>query len=130
MSQRKFKITINDKTFIVNVEEIKEQRLASEQLMKTRIETPSRAPPIPRREPGKTKEHITESGIIRAPIPGVILSINVELEQEIEPGESLLVLEAMKMENEIHSPVKGRVREIRVSKGDRVDRNAILVVID
>jgi biotin carboxyl carrier protein len=130
LSQRKFKITINDKTFIVNVEEIKEQRLASEQLMTTRIETPSRAPPIPRRESEKTKEHIIESGIIRAPIPGVILSINVELEQEIEPGESLLVLEAMKMENEIHSPVQGRVREIRVSKGDRVDRNAILVVID
>lgn len=129
MNQRKFKITINDKTFIVNVEEIKEQAITSEQV-KSGIETPSRAPPIPRKEPKTTKELIAEKGIVRAPIPGVIISIDVELEQEVETGESLLVLEAMKMENEIHSPVKGRVNEIRVSKGDRVNRDDILVVIN
>lgn len=129
MNQRKFKITINDKTFIVNVEEIKEQAVTSEQV-KSGIETPSRAPPIHRKESKTTKELIAEKGIVRAPIPGVIISIDVELEQEVETGESLLVLEAMKMENEIHSPVKGRVNEIRVSKGDRVNRDDILVVIN
>lgn len=76
-----------------------------------------------------TKDDSDDSGIIvvRAPIPGLILDINVELEQDVDAGDGLIIMEAMKMENEIKSPGKGKVSKIHVQKGDAIDKDAILI---
>lgn len=67
---------------------------------------------------------------LKAPMPGKILGINVKANERIELGQVALVLEAMKMENEISSTVEGIVRDIKVKVGDSVQTDAILLEID
>lgn len=64
---------------------------------------------------------------IKAPMPGLVLNVIVEEGQEVCKGDNLLVLEAMKMENIIKSPSTGTVKKIRVNKGDKVEKNEILI---
>ncbi len=69
------------------------------------------------------------NGTITVPMQGTIVKIEVEVGQEVEAGQSLLVLEAMKMENQINSDVSGTVAEIKVSAGDTVGGGDIVMVI-
>jgi len=64
---------------------------------------------------------------IKAPMPGLILDIAVEVGQEVHEDDSLLVLEAMKMENNITSPRDGVIKSINIKKGDAVDKGALLI---
>jgi biotin carboxyl carrier protein len=64
---------------------------------------------------------------IKAPMPGLILDIKVEVGSEVDKGDQLLILEAMKMENVIKAAGKGVVKEIKVKKGDSVEKNQILI---
>jgi biotin carboxyl carrier protein len=69
-------------------------------------------------------------GRVKAPIPGQITRLCVEAGDEVEQGEPLLVLEAMKMENEIRAPVSGRVKVLNVSPGQRVALHEVLAEIE
>ena len=69
------------------------------------------------------------NGTITVPMQGTIVKIEVEVGQEVEAGQSLLVLEAMKMENQINSDVSGTVAEIKVSAGDTVGGGDTVMVI-
>ncbi|WP_248723178.1 acetyl-CoA carboxylase biotin carboxyl carrier protein subunit [Seonamhaeicola sp. ML3] len=64
---------------------------------------------------------------IKAPMPGLILEINVKAGQTIEENDNILILEAMKMENVITSPRDGIVKSVHVKKGDAVDKNHLLI---
>lgn len=64
---------------------------------------------------------------IKAPMPGLILDINVKIGQEVIEDQALLILEAMKMENVITSPRDGIIKSISVGKGDTVDKNQMLI---
>lgn len=64
---------------------------------------------------------------IKAPMPGLVLKVLVEPGQEIQKGDSLLILEAMKMENMIKSPTSGTVSKILVKTGDKVEKNGIMI---
>lgn len=64
---------------------------------------------------------------IKAPMPGLILDINITIGQEVKENDTLLILEAMKMENVLISPRTGIIKFISVSKGDAVDKNQLLV---
>jgi biotin carboxyl carrier protein len=64
---------------------------------------------------------------IKAPMPGLILEINVKAGQEVEEDDSLLILEAMKMENVITSPRQGVIKSVKVKQADTVDKNALLI---
>ena len=66
---------------------------------------------------------------VNAPMPGNILKVNVAAGQAVKAGTVLVVLEAMKMENEIMAPKDGTVTQVLVSKGSTVDTGAPLVVI-
>ncbi len=65
---------------------------------------------------------------LKAPMPGLILTIAVNEGQAVKKGDPLLILEAMKMENVIKSPADGIVRGIRVKKGDNVEKNQVLIL--
>jgi len=64
---------------------------------------------------------------IKAPMPGLVLSVLVDEGQEVIKGDNLLILEAMKMENIIKSPSAGIVKKVTVSKGVKVEKNEILI---
>lgn len=64
---------------------------------------------------------------IKAPMPGLILSINIKEGQEVTEGETLLILEAMKMENSISAPKDGVIKMISVKKGDTVEKGELLI---
>lgn len=67
---------------------------------------------------------------IRAPIPGLVVKVLVNAGDEVTDGQPLVILEAMKMENEIRSLRAGTVRSIAISQGQRVEQNEILLVVD
>lgn len=67
---------------------------------------------------------------LKAPMPGLILSINVEPGQAVQHGDTLLILEAMKMENVIKSPGDGVVKTISVEKGMAVDKGTLLIEME
>ncbi|KIO75907.1 carboxylesterase [Pedobacter lusitanus] len=64
---------------------------------------------------------------VKAPMPGLVLSINVTEGQEVQKGDNLLVLEAMKMENMLKSSTDGTVKKIHIVKGDKVEKNQVLI---
>lgn len=65
--------------------------------------------------------------ILQAPMPGKVLTIQVSVGDEVEPGTSLLTLEAMKMENVIKAEGIGKVKSIEVETGKTVDKGAVLI---
>ena len=64
---------------------------------------------------------------IKAPMPGLILEISVQVGQEVQEGDNLLILEAMKMENSFDSPRAGIIKSIAVEKGQAVDKGQLLI---
>ena len=79
---------------------------------------------------GKHSVQISErEGVIHPPMPGRVVSIKIKEGDSVKIGSPILVLEAMKMQNEVSSSLEGVVREIRVSKGDLVESGDVLVVI-
>lgn len=64
---------------------------------------------------------------LKAPMPGLVLNILVSEGDEVKKGDSLLVLEAMKMENIIKSPSDATVKKIEVVKGDKIEKNTVLI---
>ncbi len=67
---------------------------------------------------------------IKSYIPGTIIKVNVKVGDKVKEGDSLLVLEAMKMQNQIAMPFTGTVKEICVKEGDKIPKNELLVVIE
>ena len=67
---------------------------------------------------------------IKAPMPGLILEINVNKGQEVKENDALLILEAMKMENVINSPRDGVIKSISVKQGETVDKNSLLITFE
>ena len=70
------------------------------------------------------------SGEINAPMPGLIVEVTVESGQTVQQGETLIILESMKMQNELKSPVDGVVGSIHVSADQAVNKNDLLVEIN
>ncbi|MCA9519528.1 MAG: biotin/lipoyl-binding protein [Myxococcales bacterium] len=83
-------------------------------------------------EPANTESRsdIGHGGGLEAPMPGKVLGIHVELGQHVKRGDTLLVMEAMKMEHPLVAPFDGIVREIRTEEGEMVSSGAALVVVE
>lgn len=64
---------------------------------------------------------------LKAPMPGLVFDISIEVGQEVKKGDALLILEAMKMENVIKSPTDGVIKSIEVEKGVAVEKNQVLL---
>jgi len=75
---------------------------------------------------GKTKQINT----IKAPMPGLVLEINVKIGQEVREGDNLLILEAMKMENIFTSPRSGIIKSIMINKGQAVDKGQLMITFE
>jgi pyruvate carboxylase subunit B len=69
------------------------------------------------------------AGQVSAPMPGLVVKLLVEVGQQIKKGQGVVIVEAMKMENEIRSPVTGMVKDIRVDERQAVEKGEVLAVI-
>ena len=78
---------------------------------------------------GMQNNTLPNAGKIHALIPGLVSKIFVKKDDKIEIGQKLLILEAMKMENEIDSPVAGVVKNIQINFGDKVEKGELLMEI-
>ena len=70
------------------------------------------------------------AGTVRAPMPGKVLRVLVEAGLTVAPGQALIVVEAMKMENELKAPGPGRIGRVHVRPGETVEKGAVLVEIE
>lgn len=106
-----YRIKLNGKEYEIEIEEITEDRINSDE------------PTAPVTTPLVAGESVT------APMPGNILAIQVELGNRVKKGQALVILEAMKMENEIVAPVDGVVTHVAISKGQTIETGTLLVQI-
>ncbi|QSZ27216.1 biotin/lipoyl-binding protein [Aceticella autotrophica] len=115
---KKFNITVNGKLYKVEVEEIREDVTSDVSEPKSKPSPSSKPVDLP-------------IGVktIPAPMPGTILDIKVKEGQPVKKGDVLLILEAMKMENEIAASFDGIIASINVSKGTSVNTGDALVTI-
>lgn len=67
---------------------------------------------------------------VSVPMPGKIIAVLVAEGDSVEKGQGLVIVEAMKMENEVRSPIAGAVKEIKVKPGDTVEGGAVLIVVE
>jgi biotin carboxyl carrier protein len=74
--------------------------------------------------------HRHVAGGLEAPMPGKVIAVRVAPGQEVAKGDELVVVEAMKMENELRSPKAGRVKDVQVTAGTSVEAGRVLVVIE
>lgn len=110
---RKFSVNVNGTRYEVEVEEIDAKTAAAA----TKAAEPVKAAPA-----GAGTE-------VRSPMPGNILKVNVNPGDVVKEGQQLMILEAMKMENEILAPCAGRISSIGVAKGSSVESGALLCTI-
>jgi len=81
-------------------------------------------------EMGFDAMQLKKGGDIKAPMPGLVLSVNVSTGQQIKTGDAIVILEAMKMENILKAQADGTVKKILVTKGDKVEKNQVMVSLD
>ncbi|CAN5615922.1 acetyl-CoA carboxylase biotin carboxyl carrier protein subunit [soil metagenome] len=71
--------------------------------------------------------NVKQVGDVKAPMPGLVLNVLVKPGQKIQKGDAIIVLEAMKMENILNASADGEVKKINVKKGDKVEKNQVMV---
>lgn len=120
---RRFLINVNGKSYEVEVEELGGAPSIAQQQT---IVQPAPQPV----QPVVTTQAVNTAGEeITAPMPGVILKLNVREGDIVKSGDTLLILEAMKMENEIVSPVDGKVLQVLTSEGANVNTSDKLLIV-
>ena len=130
----KYKVTLNNRVYEVEVE-LGEAMLVDEYELKAPaaavVAAPAAAAPVAAAAPAPAAAPVnTAAGeLVKSPMPGNILKINVTQGQSVVEGDVLMILEAMKMENEIVAPKSGTVAQLLVTKGAVVETDAPLAVI-
>lgn len=141
-----YKITVNDKTYSVNIGRIEDDTVevkVGERSYTVGIQAPGGVlSKTPRLSLGNTVPDASSSpdrttppgglsgkGDILAPLPGAILKVLVSVGDQVSEGQTVAVMEAMKMENEIEAPVAGKVSKIAVKEGDTILENALIMRI-
>ena len=108
---KKYRVTVNGTAYEIELEELTGAAPAA-----------ATAAPAPAAAPAGGEQ-------VTSPMPGTILSINVAAGDAVKRGQVLMVLEAMKMENEIMCPCDGKIASVNTSKGASVESGTLLCVI-
>lgn len=132
----KYKVTLNNRTYEVEVEAgsamLIDEYEAYAPAPAAPVAAPIAAAPVAAAAPAPAPAAggaLAAGEVVKSPMPGNILKINVAQGQHVEEGDVLIVLEAMKMENEIVATKSGTVAQIATAKGAVVETGAPLVVI-
>jgi len=93
-----------------------------------KVDGSKRGSPSPRKKEGARKAK--RSGVVSSSIPGKIISISVRQDELVSEGDVIMILEAMKMQNEIQAPISGKITELNCEPGDSIEANSPLMVIE
>ncbi len=138
---RKFNVTVNGTMYEVAVEEVKGAGEAKTETAaapkpvndapKATAAKPAAAPAAPAAKAEAPKKPVPAgSGSVTAPMPGTVLSLKVAEGDSVKAGQVILILEAMKMENEITAPQDGTVKSLHVAAGSSVGAGDVMVVLE
>ena len=122
-----YNITVNGVTYTVSVEEVNGAAAP------VATPAPAAAPaPVAAPKPAAAPKKSGAAGAIsvKAPMPGNIIKVNAKVGDSVKKGDVLIVLEAMKMENDICAPEDGTVASIEVAQGATVETDALLVTLN
>ena len=127
----KYKVTLNNRVYEVEVEQGEAMLVDEYELAAPAAPAPVAAAPVAAAAPAAAAAPVAVAAgePVRSPMPGNILKINVTQGQKVNEGDVIMVLEAMKMENEIVATRSGTIAQIAVSKGAVVETGAVLAVI-
>lgn len=113
-----YKIKVNGKTYRVELEAIEEST------------SPASSPKeVKKEEPKKAAPSSSDAQQVLSPIQGTVVNIKVKPGDKVKKGDVLLIIEAMKLENEVPSPFDGEVAEVLVSKGQNVSTKEVVLTI-
>ena len=137
----KYVVSVNGKQYDIEVEKVvggyqpMSRQGAAAPVARTAAPAPrTQVQPDPEPAPVKAQNTVVNASDgdtkMEAPMPGTILDVKVKAGDKVSDGQVVLVLEAMKMENEIVSPVDGTIASVMVKKGDTVDSGDILITIN
>ncbi|MBQ2028652.1 MAG: biotin/lipoyl-binding protein [Clostridia bacterium] len=113
---KKYRVNVNGTQYDITLEVLEGEAAVAPKA------APAPAPAAPKAAPAGGQS-------VNAPMPGTILAVNVKAGQAVKKGDVLIMLEAMKMENEIMAPVDGTVSAVNVTKGQSVQSGDVLVTL-
>ena len=122
-----YNITVNGVTYVVNVEEVAEG--AAPVVQSAPVAAAPKVAPAPKAAPAQ-KSGAAGAVAVKAPMPGNIMKLNAKVGASVKKGDVLVVLEAMKMENDICAPADGVVASVEVALGATVETDAVLVTLN
>ena len=127
----KYKVTLNNRVYEVEVEQGEAMLVDEYELAAPAAPAPVAAAPVAAAAPAAAAAPVAVAAgePVKSPMPGNILKINVTQGQQVKEGDVIMILEAMKMENEIVATCSGTIAQIAVSKGAVVETGAVLAVI-
>ncbi len=133
---RQFRVLVNGNEYKVAIEELDEVGGAATEIMQPQqqnqpVVSKPAASSAPKAitTPKPESNGDTSSGVIKAAMPGTILDVKISVGETVVRGQALLILEAMKMENEIMAPADGVISEIHATVGASVNSGDVLIVM-
>ena len=124
----KYVVTMNGKRYEVEVERMSAFHMLTREEIASGVSTPVQpvAAPAPAASPAPAAKAAPGGTSVTSPMPGAVLGVKVNVGDKVSAGQTMFVLEAMKMENEIVAPVDGTVASINVKTGDTVDTDQVM----
>lgn len=142
---RKFNVVIDGESYVVEIEEVggevkksvtkvvetkKEEPPKVEKKVETKpVEKKVEPAPQPKAEPAPSQPQVSGKGIT-APMPGIISRYEKEIGDTVQEGDVVVILEAMKMENPLHTEISGKIKAFNFKVGDSVKKGDLIVVIE
>jgi biotin carboxyl carrier protein len=108
LSEKGVEVLLRGRLFLIDVEDERQRRL---------------------RETTSIELNLEGEFTLAAPMPGMVVAVPIEVGQRVEKGDNLIILESMKMQNELKAPREGEISGIRVGPGDSVDQNQALLTL-
>lgn len=121
------KIQVNGTPYNVEFERPIAKPKSAVKVNRPAVQAPATPQPAPVSKPAAASS--ADGQTVNSPLPGVVLKINVKEGDSVKKGDTLIILEAMKMENAIDAPCDGTIKSIKVQNGDSVLEGAALIVI-